>query len=111
MTATIIAPAGMSLARALEIAVECDRRNPFARRPGREKLPQGRRLTATDNAFIVASTDTPAQVAALLGVTERTVERIRAHAAEDLAWKTTQRRRVNRVSFRGMTDEWTEIPC
>lgn len=103
-----IRPAGMTYDRALEIAVECDRRNQFRSRPQLEPVPHGRVLSPAHRALILRSSDTSKQLAAQLHVSERQVQRVRAQAAEDRAWRADQKRRKNLESFRRMDTVWEE---
>lgn len=99
---TQIKPAGMTLERALEIAMESDERKPFAV----ACFGNGNRLTRAQYEQIISSTGTAASVAAVMGISSRTVERVRA---DRVSWVEQDRRRANRESFRHMTEDWSEI--
>lgn len=101
-----IRPAGMTYERALQIAIECDRREQFRKRPALEPVPHGRVLSAADREFILSSSDTAQQLAVTLRVSERQVQRVRARAAADAEWAAAERRRRYRESFRMMTEVW-----
>lgn len=95
----------MTLERALQIAMESDRRKPFAV----ACYGNGNRLTAAEADRIINLTEaqwTAQAIATDMGISTRTVERVRA---DRVAWVEQERRRVNRESFRHMTVEWSEL--
>lgn len=114
---TEIRPAGMSYERALEIAIESDRRQRFDV-PTPSEFSNGHRLSGENRQWILersAEGWSAAVIAERLGISERSVVRIRTKARraadEAAAWRAGQKRRQNLESFRRMDVEWSEIPA
>jgi len=100
-----IRPAGMSLARAMEIAMQSPSTAPT--HDLESENGNGFRLSQFAREEILRlSADgwSVGDVALEVGVTGRTVTRVRSAARDD--WLAGEKRRQNLESFRHMTEEW-----
>lgn len=104
----------MTLERALEIAVEVHARHPFTDSRGRPISAGDTMTRLSDEARaevreLVMSGLSVAQTAARVGISTRTVLRIRVAdmTKEERDWAWAQQCRLNLESFRHMTEEWS----
>ena len=106
-----IEPAGMTYARALQIAVESLGRTGGTLHHVSSDNSNRFRLTDAQRAQIVSlgGSLSLADVALEVGVTDRTVSRVLAEHRAQERWSAELRRRQNLESFRHMTEEWREL--